>query len=305
MTRSKTACSGSPVSSPTWPRPPRGTRNVCWSTPAGRCAGPRPRLPSWPQAGVRDAAAGRRRGRLARAVNDLSDLLEATARIIGQTRQRIAGTTPDGATRVVSLHDRDARPIAKGRLGKPGRVRLQGRRSSTTTTASSWITTCRPETPPTHHNWRPRSNGSKPGPVAHPGTVTADRGYGEAAVEQALTDLGVRTVVIPRKGKTRPGPTTAGTTPSLPPNRQMANRMRGPDQHPQTRIRLGPHPPGQPRRSENLDRTRGLHPQPDQDRRPRPPETGHPDQNQPTISVSTVPPPTQPPTGRSGFFRSK
>ncbi len=47
-----------------------------------------------PAAGVRDAAAGRRRGRLAGAVNDLSDLLEATERIVGQTRQRIAGTTP-------------------------------------------------------------------------------------------------------------------------------------------------------------------------------------------------------------------
>lgn len=49
--------------------------------------------------------------------------LEATAgrveRIAAQTRQRIAGTTPDGATRLVSLHDPDARPIAKGRLGKP------------------------------------------------------------------------------------------------------------------------------------------------------------------------------------------
>ena len=30
----------------------------------------------------------------------------------------------------------------------------------------------------------------------------------------------------------------------------------------------GPHPPGQPRRSQNLDRTGGLHPQPGQDRRP-------------------------------------
>jgi transposase, IS5 family len=70
-------------------------------------------------AGLRDPAAGRRRGRLARAVNDLSNLLEATKRIIGQTRQRIAGTTPDGASRVVSLHDQQARPIAKGRLGKP------------------------------------------------------------------------------------------------------------------------------------------------------------------------------------------
>ena len=29
------------------------------------------------------------------------------------------GIMPDGATRVVSLHDIQARPIAKGRLGKP------------------------------------------------------------------------------------------------------------------------------------------------------------------------------------------
>ena len=72
-----------------------------------------------PGGGARMPAAGRRRGRLARAVNDLSDLLEATAKIVGQARQRIAGITPDGASRVVSLHDRDARPIAKGRLGKP------------------------------------------------------------------------------------------------------------------------------------------------------------------------------------------
>jgi len=34
-----------------------------------------------------------------------------------------------------------------------------------------------------------------------PRTVTADRGYGEAAVENDLHELGVRTVVIPRKGK--------------------------------------------------------------------------------------------------------
>ncbi len=36
-----------------------------------------------------------------------------------QTRQRLAGQTPDGATRLVSLHDPLARPIAKDRLGKP------------------------------------------------------------------------------------------------------------------------------------------------------------------------------------------
>ena len=70
-------------------------------------------------AGVRDAAAGRRRGRLHRAVNDLAELLEVTRRIAAQTRQRLSGIIPAGASRRVSLHDADARPIAKGRLGKP------------------------------------------------------------------------------------------------------------------------------------------------------------------------------------------
>jgi IS5 family transposase len=69
--------------------------------------------------GSKDAAAGRRRGRLRRAVNDLTGLLEVTRRIAEQTRQRMSGVNPPGATRRVSLHDSDARPIAKGQLGKP------------------------------------------------------------------------------------------------------------------------------------------------------------------------------------------
>jgi IS5 family transposase len=68
---------------------------------------------------VHDSVAGRRRGRLARAVDGLAELLDATRQIVAQTRQRVAGHTPDGATRRVSLHDGDARPIAKGRLGGP------------------------------------------------------------------------------------------------------------------------------------------------------------------------------------------
>jgi IS5 family transposase len=63
------------------------------------------------ECGVRDAVAGRRRGRLARAVNDLTELLDATRQIVAQTRQRVAGITPDGAGRRVSLHDGDARPM--------------------------------------------------------------------------------------------------------------------------------------------------------------------------------------------------
>jgi transposase, IS5 family len=52
-------------------------------------------------------------------VNDLAELLDATEQITAQTRQRLSGMVPNEARRRVSLHDPDARPIAKGRLGKP------------------------------------------------------------------------------------------------------------------------------------------------------------------------------------------
>ena len=47
-------------------------------------------------AGGSDPVAGRPRGRLHRAVNDLAELLDATREIAAQTRQRVAGTTPAG-----------------------------------------------------------------------------------------------------------------------------------------------------------------------------------------------------------------
>lgn len=46
--------------------------------------------------GIRDAVAGRRRGRLRRAIDELARLLEATRQIAAQTRQRVAGVTPKG-----------------------------------------------------------------------------------------------------------------------------------------------------------------------------------------------------------------
>src|SRR3954451_23918182 len=45
-------------------------------------------------AGGCDAAAGRRRGRLVRAVDDLGELLDATRKIVEQTRGRLAGRCP-------------------------------------------------------------------------------------------------------------------------------------------------------------------------------------------------------------------
>ena len=57
--------------------------------------------------------------RLRQMLADLEHLLDALDQIITQTRQRLAGETPPGKTRRVSLIDGDARPIRKGSLKNP------------------------------------------------------------------------------------------------------------------------------------------------------------------------------------------
>ena len=150
--------------------------------------------------GEHDAAAGRRRGRLVRAVNDLAKLLEATRQIVAQTRQRVAGHTPDGASRRVSLHDGDARPIAKGRLGKPVEF---GHKAQIVDNDDGIVLdhTVEQGNPPDAPQLAPAVKRVTKRVGHTPGAVTADRGYGEANVERELADLGVKNVVIPRKGK--------------------------------------------------------------------------------------------------------
>jgi IS5 family transposase len=151
-------------------------------------------------AGGRDAAAGRRRGRLRRAVNDLTALLEATRQVAAQTRQRVAGITPSGATRRVSLHERDARPIAKGRLGRPVEF---GYKAQVVDNDDGVVLDHNLEqgNPPDAPQLAPAVERVKRRTGRKPRTVTADRGYGEKSVEDDLQEAGVRHVVIPRKGK--------------------------------------------------------------------------------------------------------
>src|SRR3954453_13258671 len=153
-------------------------------------------------AGTPDPTAGRRRGRLRRAVDDLTGLLAATRRIAEQTRQRLSGTTPDGATRRVSLHDPDARPIAKGRLGRPVEF---GYKAQVVDNDDGVVLdhTVERGNPADAPQLAPAVGRVITRTGRRPRTVTADRGYGEAAVENTLHELGIRTVVIPRKG--RPG----------------------------------------------------------------------------------------------------
>jgi transposase, IS5 family len=153
-------------------------------------------------ADAQDPVAGRRRGRLRRAVNDLTGLLAATRRIAEQTRQRLSGFTPDGATRRVSLHDGDARPIAKGRLGRPVEF---GYKAQVVDNDDGVVLdhTVERGNPADAPQLVPAVGRVIRRTGRRPRTVTADRGYGEARVENDLHDLGVRHVVIPRKG--RPG----------------------------------------------------------------------------------------------------
>jgi IS5 family transposase len=110
-------------------------------------------------------ATGQRKGRLQRAINYL-DTVGRTQRVVAQARSRLAGVMPESAHRLVSLHDADARPIRKGRLGKPVEFGYKAQIVDTPMGSSS-TTTSRSETPLTHRNWPRRSSGSPAAPDTH------------------------------------------------------------------------------------------------------------------------------------------
>ena len=135
-----------------------------------------------------------------RAVDELTTTIERTATVVAQTRTRLAGEVPDGATRLVSLHDADARPIRKGRLGKPVEF---GYKAQIVDNADGVILdhTVDIGAPPDAPMLAPAIERIARRTGRVPRAVTADRGYGEASVETDLHDLGVRYVAIPRKAK--------------------------------------------------------------------------------------------------------
>ena len=255
--------------------------------------------------GRSDAAAGRRRGRLVRAVNDLTELLDATRRIAAQTRQRMAGTTPDGGTRRVSPHDPDARPIAKGRLGKSVEF---GAKAQVCDNADGIVLDhdVQPGNPADAPRLKPVVERVKKRTGRTPRTVAADRGYGEASVDDDRPDLGVANVVIPRKGRPTKDRQAHERRRSFRQTVKWRTGCEGRISHLKTQLRLGPHHDRHHRRSSDLDRAGSLRPQPHQDRHPhrltgpmrhpRPRTTPRPDQPEST----RIDRPDQ-----SEFFRSK
>jgi transposase, IS5 family len=150
---------------------------------------------------VKQALSGRMRGRLRRALGELAVTVERTATVVAQARSRLAGQMPDGATRLVSLHDPDARPIRKGRIDRPvefgykAQVLDNDEGIVVDYTVECGAAPDGPQLVPAITRVTRRTGRVPP-------AVTADRGYGQAAVERDLHAAGVHTVAIPRQATT-------------------------------------------------------------------------------------------------------
>jgi transposase, IS5 family len=146
------------------------------------------------------AATGVRKGRLVQAINHLDTMISRTQRVVAQARSRLAGVMPESASRLVSLHDVDARPIRKGRLGKPVEF---GYKAQIVDNADGVILDHNVEVgnPPDAPQLAPAIQRITRRTGHPPRAVTADRGYGDASVERDLQALGVRAVAIPRRSK--------------------------------------------------------------------------------------------------------
>jgi IS5 family transposase len=141
-----------------------------------------------------------RRRKVRRLLDDLAVLVERTARVIDQARARVNGDQPAGATRLVSLHEPDARPIRKGRLGKPVEF---GYKAQVVDNPDGLILdhSVHIGNPADNELLRPALERITTRVGGPPTLVTADRGYWDSSVEADLAAGGVTTVVIPRTGK--------------------------------------------------------------------------------------------------------
>ncbi len=143
---------------------------------------------------------------------DLAELTIADARHVAVNARRTLRRrgVPGSGRAVQALAEIDrvsGLPIRKGRLGRPVEF---GYKAQVADNVDGIIVehTVMIGNPPDAPMLAPAIAAVKARFGRAPRAVTADRGYGEAGVDDALVDLGVKTVAIPRKG--RPG--TARTT---------------------------------------------------------------------------------------------
>jgi len=160
-------------------------------------------------------------------------VLGRTRRVVAQTRSRLAAVMPDSSSRLVSLHDADARPIRKGRLGKPVEF---GYKAQIVDNADGVIPDHSVElgNPPDTAQLALAIERIIRRTGRRPRAVTADRGYGDSSVERELDSLGVASVAI-RAGvnPARPDGSSSAGAPSG--KRSNGARIGSPNRPPQIR----------------------------------------------------------------------
>ncbi len=151
------------------------------------------------QRGLRRAGQGAS-GQARAALCELETLISRLERVVAQCRWRLSGEVPPGATRLVSLHDPDARPIMKGRIGKPVEfgylAQVVDNEDGIVVDHSLHV-----GNPTDGPLLAPAIRRVKAIAGRAPGAITADRGYGEAKVDEDLRLLGAKFVAIIRKGR--------------------------------------------------------------------------------------------------------
>jgi IS5 family transposase len=137
-------------------------------------------------------------GRLGRLVGELDETIIHTGRLLAQTDQRLAGNRVI-ADRLVSLADPDARPIRKG---KPRHPTQFGYTLLLAEDERGFICDHQLQqgNPPDAPQLIPAVERVIAVTGRPPGTVTADRGFGTAANDQAVEALGVKRVGLQRTG---------------------------------------------------------------------------------------------------------
>jgi IS5 family transposase len=140
----------------------------------------------------------------------LETTIAPSTQVIVQARARLAGDLPDGATRLVSLHDPDARPIRKGRLGRPVEFgyKTQVVDNPDGIVLDHQVEVGNPADAPLLAPALPRIITTT---TKTPRAATADRGYGEAKLDEQLAALGVQQVAIPRRAGQAPPPASLST----------------------------------------------------------------------------------------------
>ena len=137
-------------------------------------------------------------GWLARLAGQLDQTVTRTGRLLWQTQQRLAGNRaiPD---RVVSLADPDARPIRKGKPQHPTQFgyTLLLAEDERGVVADHLLSKGNPADAPQLLPAVRRVATLRGRP---PATVVADRGFGFAAGDRALTELGVTRIGLQRSG---------------------------------------------------------------------------------------------------------